>query len=89
MAARKKQTVNEFFEKNNNLIIRFGERFVKMLADDELIESYAVKDLEKLAKVWKLVLDMLSDNTKANNAGRLAELIGEYNDADGESGEER
>lgn len=78
MAARKKITVEEYFKNNSPKFFDFGERFIEKLNDDELIDSLAEKDLEKLAKVWKLVFGMLSENYKANSSDKLSELIGEY-----------
>lgn len=89
MAAPKKVTVKEYFEKNNKHLIKFGERFARLLTDENLVISYAEKDLEKLAKVWKLVIEMLDLNTKEDSIGKLAELITAYNEMDDETdGEE-
>lgn len=84
MAARKKMTVKEFFEKNNASVMRFAERFVTLLCDDELVRSCAEKDLEKLARVWRLVLEMAGENAGGESVVKLAELIGEYKDIDKE-----
>ncbi len=80
MAVRKKTTVKEFFNRNNTRILRFGKRFVDLLNNEALIRNCAEKDLEKLAKTWKLVLEMLEENTREDAVGQLAELIGEYKD---------
>ncbi|MBD5129648.1 MAG: hypothetical protein HDT43_06965 [Ruminococcaceae bacterium] len=87
MAVRKKTTVKEFFIKNNAKILKFGKRFVDLLNDEELICAYAEKDLEKLARTWRLVLEMLEEHTREDAVGQLAELIGEYNEID-KDGEE-
>lgn len=87
MANRKKYTVKDFFDKNNSRILKFCESFVCLLNDDELINDYAEKDLEKLAKVWKLVLELFEENTREDTVGKLAELIGEYKDME-KTGEE-
>ncbi len=86
MAARKKLTVKDFFKQNNTRIFKFFKRFVSLLNDEELICNYAERDLEKLAKTWKLVLEMFEENTREDAVGQLAELIGEYKDieTDGE-----
>ncbi len=86
MAARKKLTVKDFFNQNNTRILKFCKRFVSLLNDEELICNYAERDLEKLAKTWKLVLEMFEENTREDAVGQLAELIGEYKDieTDGE-----
>lgn len=78
--ARKIISAQEFFEKNNRVLIKFGNSVLKKLSDEELISSLAEKDLEKLAKVFKLVFELMSENTNVRSEGKLAELIGVYND---------
>ncbi len=78
--ARKIISAQEFFEKNNRVLIKFGNSVLKKLSDEELISSLAEKDLEKLAKVFKLVFELMSENTDVRSEGKLAELIGVYND---------
>ena len=51
----RKLTAAEFFEKNNAAFMKFGRLFTRKLTDVELISALAEKDLEKLAKVFKLV----------------------------------
>ncbi|MCM1165748.1 MAG: hypothetical protein NC299_13075 [Lachnospiraceae bacterium] len=80
MASKKKLTVKEYFTENNPRIMKFCERFLCLLGDEELITMYAERDLEKLAKVWKLVIEMFEEHTREDALGRLAELIGEYKD---------
>ena len=80
MAERKKVTVEDYFAKNARKIIGFGETFVNTLTDKELIAALAQKDLEKLAKVWKLVMEMLSENSQGCSSDKLLELIGAYNE---------
>ena len=55
----KKITSAEFFDKNNAAFMKFGRMFTRKLTDQELINALAEKDLEKLAKVFKLVFEML------------------------------
>lgn len=86
MAVKKKVSVEEYFAKNARKFIIFGETFVNMLTDKELIAALAQKDLEKLAKVWKLVMEMLAENLPENSADKLMELIGAYNEL-GKDGE--
>ena len=74
----KKYTSSEFFDKHNRSFIKFGELFAQKLTDEELISALAEKDLEKLAKVFKLVFEMLSENTDDGSAEKLIALIGEY-----------
>ncbi len=82
----KKQTAAEFFGKHNRSFIKFGEMFAEKLTDPDLISSLAEKDLEKLAKVFKLVFEMLEENSD-NGTAELVRLIGEYTDLDGGGGE--
>ena len=83
----KKITAAEFFAKHNRSFIRFGDMFAKKLTDTELISALAEKDLEKLAKVFKLVFEMLGENCGEDSTEKLAELIGAYSDI-GEKKEE-
>lgn len=78
MASRKIITVEEYFKKNSSRFIKFGEKFANMLNDEELISSLAQKDLEKLAKVWKLVFEMLDENSAGSSEDKLSELISAY-----------
>lgn len=78
MSVRKKITVGEYFDKNSRKFIKFGEKFAEILNDDAQITSLAEKDLEKLAKVWKLVFEMLIENYSENSSDKLSMLIGEY-----------
>lgn len=75
----KETNVSDYFKKNKRKFIKFGENFAKLLNDEELINELARKDLEKLAKVWKLVFELM-DEQSSDNGEKLAELIGAYND---------
>lgn len=79
----RKITAAEFFEKNNAAFIKFGRLFTRKLTDEELISALAEKDLEKLAKVFKLVFEMLSENSP-DSSEKLSELISEYSALNGE-----
>lgn len=76
----KKYTAAEFFEKHNRSFMKFGEMFAKKITDDELISALAEKDLEKLAKVFKLVFEMVGENTSGDDSERLAKLIQAYSE---------
>ncbi len=76
----KKYTAAEFFEKHNRSFMKFGEMFAKKITDEELISALAEKDLEKLAKVFKLVFEMVEDNTACDESDRLAKLIQAYSE---------
>ena len=80
MSVRKKPSVEDYFAKNARKFLSFGETFANTLNDKELIAALAQKDLEKLAKVWKLVMELLSENSAGNSSDKLLELIGAYNE---------
>ena len=79
----KKVTAAEFFDKHNRSFMKFGELFTKKITDEELIAALAEKDLEKLAKVFKLVFEMVGENS-GDDTERLAKLIQAYSEMDGE-----
>ena len=87
MAVQKKVSFEDYFTKNTKKFIAFGNTFTNILNDKELIGTLAQKDLEKLAKVWKLVFEMLIENTSESSADRLSELIGAYKDIGKDEGE--
>ena len=78
--AKKIVSVPEFSEKNNRVLIAFGNSVIKKLSDEELISALAEKDLEKLVKVFKLIFEMMNENTESGSSEKLAELIGIYRD---------
>lgn len=69
----------EFFQKNNAAFMKFGKMFTRKLTDEELINALAEKDLEKLAKVFRLVFEMLEDNSP-DSCTQLAAMISEYSE---------
>lgn len=69
----------EFFQKNNAAFMKFGKMFTRKLTDEELINALAEKDLEKLAKVFRLVFEMLEDNSP-DSSTQLAAMISEYSE---------
>lgn len=76
----KKLTAAEFFAKHNRSFIKFGEIFAGKLTDEELISALAERDLEKLAKVFRLVFEMVEENTSSDSTDRLAKLIEAYSE---------
>lgn len=80
---RKQTTAAEFFDKNNSAFIKFGKLFTKKITDEQLISALAEKDLEKLAKVFKLVFEMLSENS-GDNSDKLSALINAYSEVGGD-----
>lgn len=77
---RKKEglSVKDFFSANAKSFMKFGKAFIANLTDETLINELAQKDLEKLAKVFKLVFELLAENTNDNSAEKAAELIAAY-----------
>lgn len=78
----KKLTAADFFTKHNRSFIKFGEMFAKKLTDEELITALAEKDLEKLAKVFRLVFEMVEENSSSEDTDKLAKLIQAYSEVD-------
>lgn len=78
----KKISAAEFFTKHNRSFIKFGEMFAKKITDEELITALAEKDLEKLAKVFRLVFEMVEENSSAEDSEKLARLIQAYSEVD-------
>lgn len=75
----KKITAAEFFDKNNAAFMRFGRLFTKKITDEQLISALAEKDLEKLAKVFRLVFEMLEENSPDSSA-QLSAMISAYSE---------
>ena len=46
-----------FFAENREKILNFGDYFLGKLSDTELLDNLAEKDLEKLARIFKLMFD--------------------------------
>ena len=76
----KKQSAADFFKKHNRSFMKFGELFTKKITDEQLISSLAEKDLEKLAKVFRLVFEMVEENASGDSAESLARLIEAYSE---------
>lgn len=80
----RKVSAEQFFDEHNRSFIEFGELFTKKLTDEELVTALAEKDLEKLAKVFKLVFDMLRENG-GDNDDALRQLIEACSELDSEN----
>ncbi|MBQ9946865.1 MAG: hypothetical protein IJO91_00625 [Oscillospiraceae bacterium] len=78
----KKLTAAEFFTKHNRSFMKFGEMFARKITDEQLISALAEKDLEKLAKVFRLVFEMVDENTSSDETERLSRLIEAYSEVD-------
>ena len=73
-----KTSVEDFFDANAAKFIKFGKTFIANLTDENLINELDHKDLEKLAKVFKLVFELLGDNSRDDASEKAAELIAAY-----------
>lgn len=73
-----KASAKDFFDANAKNFIKFGKAFISNITDEELINELAHKDLEKLAKVFKLVFELIADNSPDESADKAAELIAAY-----------
>ena len=87
MRSKKIITVKDYIAKYNKCFMKFGDLVARKLSDETLIEALAEKDLEKLAKVWRLVFGMISENSEDDAGDEMAALIGEYHGLDGEDDE--
>lgn len=65
----------EFFTAHKEDIMDFGEDFLSKLSDRELIDSLAQKDLEKLARVFKLVFDKLEASQQEQENPTLERIL--------------
>ncbi|MCL2077383.1 MAG: hypothetical protein FWH08_03140 [Oscillospiraceae bacterium] len=50
-------TLSAYFAENRGKILDFGDYFLEKLSDRELLDNLAEKDLEKLARIFKLMFD--------------------------------
>lgn len=73
-----KASAKDFFDANAKNFIKFGKAFISNLTDEELISELAHKDLEKLAKVFKLVFELIGENSPDESSDKAAELIAAY-----------
>ena len=78
MPRRKKNPIEDYFNKNTAGFIDFGNKFAAMLNDEKIMDAAAQKDIEKVAKVWKPVIETLAENSAALSPDKTAELIGAY-----------
>ena len=88
MRPKKIMTVKDYIEKYNRNFMKFGDLVAKKLSDETLINALAEKDLEKLSKVWRVVLEILAENSGDNSGDKMSALIGEYHGMDGEDDED-
>ncbi len=79
-----KATAADFFKKHNSAFMKFGRLFTKKITDEQLISQLAEKDLEKLAKVFRLVFEMVQENAGGEENEKLVSLIRGITEADDE-----
>ncbi len=70
----KSESTDGFFAQNKDRLLEFGDMFVEKLTDRELIDKLAEKDLEKLARVFRLVFDRLDEAGKKDSS-TLSQLV--------------
>ena len=70
----KSESTDGFFAQNKDRLMEFGDMFVEKLTDRELIDKLADKDLEKLARVFRLVFDRLDEAGKKDSS-TLSQLV--------------
>lgn len=70
----KSESTDGFFAQNKDKLMEFGDMFVEKLTDRELIDKLAEKDLEKLARVFRLVFDRLDEAGKKDSS-TLSQLV--------------
>jgi len=79
-------SASAFFAENRELILDFGEYFLEKLSDKELLDALAEKDLEKLARIFKLMFDKNftgEEKSEKEQNKVLEEILGIFK-ADGE-----
>ncbi len=69
------QSAAEFYEANKERLFVFGELFLEKLTDRELIDALAEKDLEKLARIYKLVFEKIESTEDAPENPTLSAII--------------
>lgn len=70
----KSESTDGFFAQNKDRLLEFGDMFVEKLTDRDLIDKLAEKDLEKLARVFRLVFDRLDEAGKKDSS-TLSQLV--------------
>lgn len=73
-----KASAEDFFDANARNFVKFGKAFISNITDEKLVSELAHKDLEKLAKVFKLVFELIGEISPDKSADKAAELIAAY-----------
>lgn len=76
--------LEEIMSENKETLKKFAELFIAKLGDEELINTLAERDLEKLARVFKLVFDKL-DTEETKPSAALEAIIGAVGGLGGEN----
>lgn len=81
-------TIAEFYEMNKSRLFRFGEYFLEKLTDRELIDALAEKDLEKLARIYRLIFEKLEETEEKPENPTLSAIISAVEQIGGEKTEQ-
>jgi hypothetical protein len=77
MKKQKKSTTSKtFFADNDKRIVRFGNYVLTKLEDEEIMDSLAQRDPEKLARILRILMDK-SGKTEEEPSNRFAERLTE------------
>ena len=68
-----------YFKENEELIRAFGDYFLGKLGDRELLDSGAEKDLEKLARIAKLLFEKIEEEKESETPPLLKEVLEYFN----------
>ena len=79
---KRKKKVADFFTDHEREIYEFGEYVIGLLADRGLTDALAEKDLEKLARVFKLVFDKFCEGGAESEHPLLLEILKDAGCAD-------
>ena len=74
---------NEWLYDNKQNFLLFGDMFINALTDPNIVEDLAHKDLEKLARVFRIIfLGSISDATSGESSAVLREIFDYLKGAD-------
>lgn len=76
--------IQNFITQSRNEFLEFGRLFLEQLCNGELIASIAHKDVEKLAKVFRLLLEIYESEQEEKKPEALTAIL----EAFGQSGDE-
>lgn len=76
--------IKNFISQSRDGFLEFGRLFFGQLCDEELIAAVARKDVEKLAKVFRLLLEVYENEQEEKTPEALTAIL----EAFGQTGEE-